>query len=142
MFFTRKEKKILVIDDDLTLLKQIRARLENHEGVKVIEAIDGEQGLIEANNHTPDLIILDWILPGIQGTEVLVKLRTLQKTKHTQVLMLTGRNKIGDIEDVFELGANAYLTKPFSLKKLGEKVVEMLNSSNIKYIINNIRMPP
>jgi DNA-binding response OmpR family regulator len=132
MFFNKTKKKVLVIDDDASLLRRVRARLENHEAVKVIDAIDGEKGLIQANNHTPDLIILDWMLPGVQGTEVLKKLRALQKTKRTPVLMLTGRNKIGDIEDVFNLGANAYLTKPFSLQKLGEKVSEMLNSNNIK----------
>lgn len=126
MFFTTKIKKVLVIDDDASLLRQVRARLEKHEAVKVIEATDGEKGLIQASDHNPDLIILDWMLPGIQGTEVLTKLRIHQNTKRTPVLMLTGKNKIGDIEDIFDLGANAYLTKPFSLKKLGEKVEELL----------------
>ena len=130
MFFDSTKKKVLVIDDDTSLQRQLRYRLEKHEGVDVLLATDGEHGLTQANKHNPHLIILDWMLPGIQGTDVLHELKLGKKTKATPVLMLTGRNKVGDIEDALDLGADAYLTKPFSLQKLGDKVSEMLNTSD------------
>jgi DNA-binding response OmpR family regulator len=70
---------------------------------------------------------LNW---GRFSTEVLSRLRKQDKTKNTPVSMLNGRNKIGDIEDVFNLGANAYMRKPFSLKKLGDKVLELLSAND------------
>ena len=131
MFLINNNKKVLIIDDDASIRKQIRYRLENYQKVDVIEAVDGESGIALAEASNPDLVILDWMLPGIQGIEVLERLRNEYKTKDTQILMLTSKNKIGNLEDVFELGANAYLTKPFSLKKLGDKVTSMLKLTNI-----------
>jgi len=127
MFFGSIKKKVLVIDDDPSLQRLLQVRLKLHEDVNVIEAMDGKNGLIQANSHNPDLIILDWMLPDIQGTEVLEQLKQARKTKNTPVLMLTGRNKVSDIEDALNLGVDAYMTKPVSLLELGKKVSEMLN---------------
>jgi len=126
MLFGNNKQKILIIDDDSSLRRQLCFRLENHENFEIIEAENGQNGLEMANDQLPDLIILDWMLPDTQGPEVLDILKHKQTTKHIPVLMLTGKNKIGNIEDAFDLGADAYLTKPFSLHKLGEKVTEML----------------
>jgi len=128
MFFSDSKKTVLVIDDDPSLQRLLHVRLEMHEDVKVVKAMNGKNGLIQADVHNPDLIILDWILPDIQGIEVLEHLKCKRKTKDIPILMLTGRNKVGNIEDAFDLGANAYLTKPVSLQTLGEKVNEMLVS--------------
>jgi len=128
MFFSDSKKTVLVIDDDPSLQRLLHVRLEMHEDVKVVKAMNGKNGLIQADAHNPDLIILDWILPDIQGIEVLERLKCKRKTKDIPILMLTGRNKVGNIEDAFDLGANAYLTKPVSLQALGEKVNEMLVS--------------
>jgi len=128
MFFSDSKKTVLVIDDDPSLQRLLHVRLEMHEDVKVVKAMNGKNGLIQADAHNPDLIILDWILPDIQGIEVLERLKCKRKTKDIPILMLTGRNKVGNIEDAFDLGANAYLTKPVSLQTLGEKVNEMLVS--------------
>lgn len=122
MFFNRKRKKILVIDDDSTLRRQVNFRLKNFDGFEVIESDNGESGLDMAKEHDPDFIILDWILPKIQGDRVLSLLRKGDKTKNTPILILTVKNKIGDIENAFKLGASSYLTKPFSLRKLSEKI--------------------
>ena len=127
MLFSSSKKLILVIDDDASLRRQLRYRLERHENVDVIEAENGELGLVEADEHDPDLIILDWMMPDIQGDEVLTRLRHEKKTKTTPVIMLTGKNKIGDIEDAFDLGANLYLTKPCTLQEIGEKVRELID---------------
>ena len=130
LFFNKK--KVLIIDDDSSLQRLLRFRLETNEKVDVIEAIDGETGLVLANESNPDVIILDWMLPGLQGDEVLALLRSNDVTKNTPIIMLTGKNKIGEIENAFTLGSDDYLTKPFSLQKLGEKVHELLNPNNTK----------
>ncbi len=125
-YFKTKKKQVLVIDDDDSILRQVFFRLEKHENLTVFKAKNGEKGLLSAVEKEPDLIILDWILPDILGPAVLKKLKKLTKTKNIPVLMLTGKDKIGDIEDAFKLGAEGYLTKPFQLKRLGEKVTDML----------------
>lgn len=130
MLFASNKKKVLIIDDDPSLRRQLIFRLQTHENMDVIEAESGESGLMNADDHDPDLIILDWVLPDIQGPVVLDLLKQKHKTKSTPVLMLTGQNKFGDIENAFDHGADAYLTKPFSLQKLGEKVHELLTPNN------------
>ena len=126
MFFTSTPKKVLIVDDDPSLLRQLRYRLENIDKLSVVVAESGEIGLEQVATNDFDLIILDWMLPDIQGIDVLSKLKSSKDTKDIPVLMLTGRNKIGEIEDAFGLGAEGYLTKPFELGKLSDKVKEML----------------
>jgi DNA-binding response OmpR family regulator len=126
VLFSRARPLILVIDDDASLRRQLRARLVTHEAVDVVEAENGVQGLLQAKEHNPDLIILDWMMPDIQGDEVLARLRRESKTKTTPVIMLTGKNKFGDVESAFDLGADVYLTKPFTLQQVGLKVRELL----------------
>jgi len=126
--FSASHKKVLVIDDDASLQRQIRFHLEHkHDKINVVQALDGQAGLDHAFSHKPDLIILDWVLPDIQGPEILVQLKQHKKTKNTPVLMLSGNHNIGDIEDMFSLKAECYITKPFTLQNLGEKVVELLS---------------
>ena len=121
MLFGKKIKKVLIIDDDRSLLRQISFRLKKHEGFDTVVAEDGQSGLLAAANQHLDLIILDWTLPDISGIDVLATLKTREKTKNTPIMMLTGHNKIGEIDDAFALGADAYVIKPCSLQKLGEK---------------------
>ena len=126
MLFMSSSKKVLIIDDDRSLLRQLRVRLEKREKVEVITCDCGKQGLEQALEHDFDLIILDWMLPDIQGIDVLEALKANSVTRDIPVLMLTGRNKIGEVEDAFEQGAEGYLTKPCELQKLGDKVSDML----------------
>jgi len=125
-FFKKQRKQVLVIDDDDSIRRQISFRLERHENITVFKARNGERGILSAIEKEPDLIILDWMLPDILGPAVLSELKKAASTKHIPVLMLTGKDKVGDIEDAFKLGAEGYLTKPFQLQKLGEKVTNML----------------
>lgn len=125
-FFKKQKKQVLVIDDDDSIRRQISFRLERHENITVFKARNGERGILSAIEKEPDLIILDWMLPDILGPAVLSELKKAASTKHIPVLMLTGKDKVGDIEDAFKLGAEGYLTKPFQLQKLGEKVTNML----------------
>lgn len=124
--FGAAQKTVLLIDDDHSLRRQMLVRLERVDKVQVLQAEDGSGGLQRAQQDLPDLVVLDWMLPDIPGTMVLERLKRSEKTRNIPVLMVTGRNKLGDIDDAFALGADAYLTKPFSLQKLGEKVSKML----------------
>ena len=126
MFFKSTPKKVLIVDDDPCLLRQLRYRLENIDKLIVVVAENGEKGLEQTTTIDFDLIILDWMLPTMQGIDVLSEFKSSKETKEIPVLMLTGRNKIGEIEDAFGRGAEGYLTKPFELGKLSSKVKEML----------------
>jgi len=126
MLFWKSAKKILIIDDDRTLLRRVSIHLKKIEGIEITtfdNATDGLEAIPELN---PNLIILDWTLPDIQGIDVLATLKQSDKTKGIPVLMLTGHNKIGNIEDAFELGAEAYIVKPFELQKLAEKSLSLM----------------
>ena len=125
--FSLGRKKVLIVDDDASLQRQIRYHLEHkHENIAVFQAMDGLSGINQALEVNPDLIILDWMLPDINGPEVLTRLKAESKTKNTPVLMLSGRNNIGDIEDMFTLEAERYITKPFSLENLSDKITALL----------------
>lgn len=126
MFFKSTPKKVLIVDDDPSLLRQLQYRLENIDKLSVVVAESGEIGLEQAATNDFDLVILDWMLPDMQGIDVLSEFKSSKTTKDIPVLMLTGRNKIGEIEDAFGRGAEGYLTKPFELGKLSSKVKEML----------------
>jgi len=126
--FSLGRKRILIIDDDASLQRQIRFHLEHkHDNLEVFQSVDGLRGFSKALEVEPDLIILDWLLPDIHGPEVLKRLKEDSKTKNIPVLMLSGRNNIGDIEDMFSLKAERYITKPFSLQNLSEKIIELLS---------------
>lgn len=125
--FSNGKKTVLVIDDDTSLQRQIRFHLEHrYENIEIKQALDGKNGLEIAHTEVPSLIILDWMLPDIEGPTILSSLKAEQNTKNIPVLMLSAKNKIGEIEEVFELDADSYITKPFSLQQLGEKVQELL----------------
>ncbi|ASP39661.1 response regulator [Bacterioplanes sanyensis] len=126
MFFNQKKKHVLVIDDDRSLQRMIGIRLSQQGQLKVSAATCGQDGLRLAQTQQPDLILLDWVLPDIDGPDVLECLKCVDTTQNIPVIMLTGRNLLGDVEDAFERGADAYVTKPFSLEKLGQKVRRLL----------------
>ncbi len=117
---------ILVIDDDSSIGILTKARLSSHDNYKVVLANNGFDGIKLANNK-PALIILDWVMPGINGIDVLKQIKNNPDTANIPVLMLTGKNLIGEIEEAFDAGATDYITKPLDLKKLSEKVNSILN---------------
>lgn len=121
MKFWNNVKKILIIDDDHTLLRRLSLHLQKHKDLEVVLYDNATEGLVAAKNLSPDLIILDWTLPDIQGIDALQMLKKSNETQYIPVLMLTGQNTVGNVEDAFEKGADAYMIKPFSLQKLAEK---------------------
>jgi DNA-binding response OmpR family regulator len=111
-------KTILVIEDAADLAAVIQRELEAN-GYAVKYAGDGMTGLDTFQRHTPDLVILDWMLPGLDGLEVL---RRLRANAPTPVLMLTARDDEADRVLGLEVGADDYLTKPFSMRELLARV--------------------
>lgn len=122
-----KKPSILVIDDDTSIGILTKSRLMRENQYDVIMADNGLDGINMIFNKNPDLIILDWIMPGMNGLEVLNEIKGNPSTTHIPVLMLTGKNLVGEIEDAFNAGADDYLTKPLDLAKLSKKVNEILN---------------
>lgn len=122
----RYMKKILFIEDEYTLQKTFGEILKP-EGYEMIPALDGEIGLRLAKNKKPDLILLDLILPKVNGFEVLKKLKEDEATKDIPVIVLTNLEGIGDIDKAIELGATTYLVKAdYSLEEVVEKIKKAL----------------
>ena len=115
-------EKILVVDDEPTILETVAYNLKN-AGYDVIIAADGPAALEAARKQSPDLVILDIMLPGMDGFEVC---RILRKEMTTPVLMLTARDDEIDRVVGLEVGADDYLTKPFSMRELLARVKAML----------------
>ncbi len=115
-------RKVLVVDDDLTLVAALRYNLER-EGFQVLEAGDGEMALELARSQAPDLVILDVLLPGLDGFEVC---RRLRRQSAVPIIMLTAKGEETDRVVGLELGADDYVTKPFSMRELLARVRALL----------------
>lgn len=122
-------KRILVIDDEKDIVEAIEYNLKK-DGYRVNKAFDGQQGLKSAKENHPDLIILDLMLPGINGLDVCKLLKKDSLTATVPVIMLTAKNEEVDKIVGFELGADDYVTKPFSLRELLARVRAVLKRSN------------
>ncbi len=114
---------VLVVDDDLKLLKMLQRTL-TYEGLQVITAADGEEALAKVDACKPDLIILDWMMPKMDGLAVVQELR-LEKNK-ARVLMLTARDALENRVEGLESGADDYLVKPFAPVELVARVHALL----------------
>ncbi|MGH2556990.1 MAG: response regulator [Actinomycetota bacterium] len=115
-------KNVLVVEDEEAIAEAVRARLAS-EGYQVRVVHDGPQALREAATERPDLVVLDLMLPGMDGLEVC---REIQKKDWVPVLMLTARTDEADKVAGFAVGADDYLTKPFSLRELAARVRAIL----------------
>jgi two-component system phosphate regulon response regulator PhoB len=114
-------RSILVIEDDSAIAEVLTYNLER-DGYSVSRASDGRDGLRQAQMGKPDLVILDLMLPGMDGIEICRELRADKETRHVAILMLTAKSEESDQLVGFHLGADDYVTKPFSLKVLLQRV--------------------
>lgn len=128
IFIVLDSKNILVVEDDLDIRELISFNLVN-EGHQVFEANDGEVGIDKARNNNPDLILLDLMLPGIQGLDVCRIIKSDQETKEIPIIMVTALGQEEDIVKGLETGADDYITKPFSIKVLIARVNAVLKRS-------------
>ncbi|PJE58487.1 MAG: response regulator [Candidatus Portnoybacteria bacterium CG10_big_fil_rev_8_21_14_0_10_36_7] len=120
-------QKIIIIEDERSLQKTLSDGLIQ-DGFEVFSALDGETGIALAKKEKPDLILLDLILPKMDGFEVLRQLKMGEETKSSMVIVLTNLESSGDVEKVLELGATTYLVKAnYGLQEIIEKIKETLN---------------
>jgi CheY-like chemotaxis protein len=119
---------LLVVDDDPMIVRLLEMSL-GFEGYSVITASDGEEGIEQARSGRPDLVILDLMMPGIDGLEVTRILRSDPATSSIPVLLLSARNTPVDIARGRDAGVNAYMAKPFDQSALCEQVAALLAPS-------------
>ena len=110
---------ILAVDDEPNILKMVSVNL-SLEGYKIITASDGESALTLFDEYTPDLIILDIMMPGIDGFEVIDRIR--KRGSSVPIIILSGRDDINSLRDALEKGADDYINKPFNIHLLLARV--------------------
>jgi two-component system, OmpR family, alkaline phosphatase synthesis response regulator PhoP len=115
------QKKILVVDDEVDLVEILRFPLEM-EGYQVLVSYNGEEALNLARKESPDLILLDLMLPKLDGYKVCRLLKFDERYRHIPVLMLTAKTQEKDKVLGMETGANEYITKPFDIELLMDKI--------------------
>ncbi|WP_349255162.1 response regulator transcription factor [Sporomusa sp.] len=120
--------KILIVDDELNIRELIKFNLEK-AGYKVLEADDGQVAVNIAKTNRPDLVVLDLMLPGIDGLEVCRMIKNSRETAAIPIIMLTAKNEEIDKVIGLELGADDYLTKPFSPRELLARIKAVLRRS-------------
>ena len=116
---------ILVAEDESALLTLLKYNLER-EGYRVLEAKDGEEAMLVAEEEKPDLVLLDWMLPQLSGIEVCRRLRGRQETRNVPIIMLTARGEETDRIRGLSTGADDYVVKPFSLPELMARIKAIL----------------
>lgn len=119
------KETILIVDDEEDIIELIKYNLKN-EGYSILTATTGEQAIKIAKQANPDLMVLDLMLPGISGLEVTKYLKSLEETCRIPIVMLTAKGDESDIVIGLELGANDYISKPFSPKVLIARIRAIL----------------
>ena len=118
-------QKILVADDEPNIVISLEYLLKR-EGYTVLIARDGQEAMETIAREQPDLVLLDVMMPKKTGFEVCQSVRASDKLQATKILMLTARGRDTDVTKGLALGADAYITKPFSTRELKQKVAQML----------------
>lgn len=118
-------KKILIVDDEPNIVMSLEYTFKKNN-FEVFIARDGQEALEILQNHFPDIIILDVMMPMVDGYATLEQIKKEERLRHCKVIFLSAKNKEKDIEKGLSLGANLYVTKPFSIKKLVDQVHELL----------------
>jgi len=121
--------KILVVDDEIYIVHILDFSL-GMEGYEVLTALDGEQAVERARAEHPDLIVLDIMMPKLDGYETCKLLKTDPATKDIPVILLSAKGRNVDQKVGFEVGANDYITKPFSPRKLVERINALLGQTS------------
>ncbi len=121
-------KKILLVDDEPNIIMSLEYTFKK-QNFEVFIARDGEEALDILKSEQPDLIILDIMMPNVDGYATIESVKKNESLADCKVIFLSAKNKESDIEKGMQLGANAYMTKPFSIKKLVELVNELVSDS-------------
>ena len=129
--------KVLVVEDEEPLSLLLRYNLES-EGFEVDVAQNGEEAQISIEEAPPDLIVLDWMLPGVSGLELCRRLRAARPTRAIPIIMLTARGEESDRVRGLATGADDYVTKPFSLPELMARVRAILRRARPERVANKL----
>jgi two-component system alkaline phosphatase synthesis response regulator PhoP len=116
-----EKQRILLVDDEPSIVKMVGKRLEV-EGFEVLVAMDGQEALTKARGEAPDLIVLDLMLPKLNGYEVCTMLKQDTRFQHIPIVLFTAKAQEKDEQLGMECGANAYVRKPFRAQELLEKI--------------------
>tara|TARA_X000000950_G_scaffold58981_1_gene71497 strand:- start:442 stop:1137 length:696 start_codon:yes stop_codon:yes gene_type:complete len=122
------KQKVLVVEDDKDIQEIIEYNFTS-EGYEVITCSDGEDAVDLIRHEAPDLVILDWMLPNLSGSEILRQVRSSKKIRKTPIIMLTARTEEIDKLKAFDTGADDYITKPFSNAELIARTKALLRRS-------------
>ena len=125
--------KILIVDDNIDTVELLTKRFRA-EGYETAAAYDGEEALGNVREYMPDLVVLDIMMPKIDGLEVCRQLKDDETTKHIPILMLSAKSEVPDKVKGLDTGADGYLTKPFDYKELAARVRSLLaqKDANVK----------
>ena len=118
-------KKILIVDDEPNIVMSLEYTFKKNN-FEVFIARDGQEAIDFLKSIYPDIIILDVMMPMVDGYATLEHIKKDKNLTHTKVIFLSAKNKESDIQKGLDLGADAYLTKPFSVKKIVEQVMELI----------------
>ena len=124
-------KKILIVDDEPNIVMSLEYTFKKNN-FEVFIARDGLEALDILKTNFPDVIILDVMMPMVDGYATLEQIRKDKNLEHTKVIFLSAKNKASDIEKGLTLGADAYLTKPFSLEELKHLVLKALRHHSLE----------
>ncbi len=122
-------KKIVIVDDEPNIVMTLEYTFKK-QGFEVYIARDGSEALDIMDAIIPDIVLLDIMMPKVDGYQTLKWIKNNQLLSHTKVVFLSAKNKTTDIEKGLELGVDKYLTKPFSIKKIVSEINELLNDSS------------
>ncbi len=121
--------KILVVDDEVYIVHILDFSL-GMEGYEVITALDGEQALEKARAEHPDLVVLDVMMPKLDGYETCRMLKADEATRHIPIILLSAKGRNADQKVGYDVGADDYITKPFSPRKLVERINSLLGQGS------------
>lgn len=119
-------RKILIVDDEPNIVMSLEYAFKKKE-FEVFVARDGTEALEIAEKQLPDVILLDIMMPQMDGYETLRLLRSNIQLRHTKIVFLSAKNKLGDMQKGIQLGADSYMTKPFSVKKVIQGVENLIH---------------
>ncbi len=128
-------KRILVVDDEIYIVHILEFTL-TMEGYDVVTAADGDEALRKVEQDRPDLLVLDIMMPRMDGYEVCRRLREQEETSDLPVILLSAKGRPIDRETGMEVGANDYIVKPFSPRRLLEKIRDLLDRQHLDQVSN------
>ncbi len=129
--------KILIVEDEPSMVELLRYNLES-EGFDVISALDGDEAILIIEEEKPDLVLLDWMLPKISGIEICRRLRRDQEHRNLPIIMITARGEESDRIRGLDVGADDYVSKPFSPAELLARIRAVLRRNNPHMESNNL----